>query len=38
MQSRVEHDIYYINHWSLGLDLKIIMLTILNGLMGKTAY
>ena len=31
MQSRVEHDIYYINHWSLGLDLKIILLTILNG-------
>jgi len=38
MQSRVEHDIYYINHWSLGLDLKIIMFTILSGLMGRTAY
>jgi putative colanic acid biosynthesis UDP-glucose lipid carrier transferase len=38
MQSRVEHDIYYINHWSIGLDLKIIMLTILSGLMGQTAY
>jgi putative colanic acid biosynthesis UDP-glucose lipid carrier transferase len=38
MQSRVEHDIYYINHWSIGLDLKIIMLTILSGLMGKTGY
>jgi putative colanic acid biosynthesis UDP-glucose lipid carrier transferase len=38
MQARVDFDLYYINHWSLGLDLKIIMLTILNGFSGKTAY
>lgn len=38
MQARVDYDLYYINHWSLGLDLKIIMLTILNGFSGKSAY
>jgi putative colanic acid biosynthesis UDP-glucose lipid carrier transferase len=38
MQARVDFDLYYINHWSLGLDLKIIMLTILNGFSGKSAY
>ena len=38
MQARVDFDLYYINHWTLGLDLKIIMLTILNGFSGKTAY
>lgn len=38
MKDRVEFDMYYINHWSLVLDLKIILLTILNGFGGKTAY
>ena len=38
MQKRVEYDLYYINHWSIGLDLKIILLTIFNGFKGKTAY
>jgi len=38
MQSRIDYDLYYINHWSIGLDLKIILLTIINGLFGKTAY
>jgi putative colanic acid biosysnthesis UDP-glucose lipid carrier transferase len=35
MQARVEYDMYYINHWSLGLDIKIIFMTIFNGLTGK---
>ena len=38
MQKRVEYDLYYINHWSIGLDLKIIFLTIFNGFKGETAY
>jgi putative colanic acid biosynthesis UDP-glucose lipid carrier transferase len=38
MKERVECDLYYINHWSLGLDMKIIFLTIFNSLTGKTAY
>lgn len=27
MKARVEHDLLYIDNWSLGLDLKIIALT-----------
>jgi putative colanic acid biosynthesis UDP-glucose lipid carrier transferase len=28
---RIEYDLYYINHWSLRFDLKIIFLTIFKG-------
>lgn len=38
MQKRVEYDLYYIEHWSLLLDLRIIALTILKGFMHKNAY
>jgi putative colanic acid biosysnthesis UDP-glucose lipid carrier transferase len=38
MQARVEYDTYYINHWSIGFDLKIILLTILIGANDKSAY
>jgi len=38
MQSRIEHDLYYINHWTIWLDLRIIFMTIINGFSGKTTY
>ncbi len=38
MQARVEHDLWYIENWSLILDLKIIFLTILKGFINKNAY
>jgi putative colanic acid biosynthesis UDP-glucose lipid carrier transferase len=38
MKKRVDYDLYYINHWSIGLDLKIIFLTIINGFKSKSAY
>ena len=38
MKSRIDYDLYYINHWSIWLDLKIIFMTIMNGFTGKTAY
>jgi putative colanic acid biosynthesis UDP-glucose lipid carrier transferase len=38
MQKRVEYDLYYIEHWSLGFDLKIIFLTIFKGFISKNAY
>ena len=31
LNTRVEHDLYYIEHWSLCFDLKIIILTVLGG-------
>ncbi|MBI5892261.1 MAG: undecaprenyl-phosphate glucose phosphotransferase [Deltaproteobacteria bacterium] len=38
MNQRVDHDIYYIEHWSLWFDIKIMWLTIWKGLMNKNAY
>ncbi len=38
MQKRVEYDLYYINNWSLGFDLKIIFLTFLRGFFSRNAY
>lgn len=28
MQQRIEHDLYYIGHWSFMLDLKIVLMTL----------
>ncbi|MCK1740403.1 undecaprenyl-phosphate glucose phosphotransferase [Bradyrhizobium sp. 139] len=38
MQKRVEHDLWYINNWSLWLDLKIATLTAITALGGSSAY
>ncbi|MEN8130775.1 MAG: undecaprenyl-phosphate glucose phosphotransferase [Pseudomonadota bacterium] len=38
LKKRVEHDIYYIEHWSVWFDLKIIMLTFLKGFVHRNAY
>lgn len=35
---RVEHDLYYIDNWSLTLDFFIILKTILGGFHGKNAF
>lgn len=35
MVKRVEHDIWYIENWSLMLDIKIIFLTIINTVKGE---
>lgn len=32
IEKRIEHDLYYIENWSLSLDLKIIWLTLVRGL------
>lgn len=38
IERRIEHDLYYIEHWSLGLDLKILGLTLVNGFRNRNAY
>jgi putative colanic acid biosynthesis UDP-glucose lipid carrier transferase len=38
MEKRIEHDLWYLNNWSLWLDIKTIFLTISKGFTGKNAY
>ena len=38
MEKRVEHDLYYINHWSLALDLRIMLMTLARGFTGRNTY
>jgi Undecaprenyl-phosphate glucose phosphotransferase len=35
---RIEHDLYYIENWTLGFDIKIMFLTIFKGFINKNAY
>jgi Undecaprenyl-phosphate glucose phosphotransferase len=35
---RVEHDLYYVENWSIAMDLRIICRTILGGFTGRYAY
>ena len=39
MERRVEHDIWYIENWTFLLDLKIMVRTVINAIVGdKNAY
>jgi Undecaprenyl-phosphate glucose phosphotransferase len=39
LSERVEHDIYYIQNWSIGLDLRILVMTFWRGVVtGENAY
>ena len=38
LDKRIEFDLYYINHWSLLLDLKIIFMTLWKGFINPHAY
>ena len=37
IRSRIEHDLYYIENWSLGLDIKILFLTFFKGFVNKNS-
>ena len=38
IRRRIDFDIYYIENWSVGFDLKIIFLTFFTGFINKNAY
>jgi Undecaprenyl-phosphate glucose phosphotransferase len=38
IEKRIEHDLYYIENWSVKLDLKIIWLTLVRGLFQRHAF
>ncbi len=38
LEKRIEYDLYYIENWSVRLDLKIMWLTLLRGFFHKHAY
>ncbi len=38
IEERVKCDIYYIEHWSLWLDIKILLLTVCKGFVNGNAY
>ena len=38
IDKRIEYDLYYIENWSLLLDVKILFLTLLSGFRNRNAY
>jgi len=37
LEKRIEYDLYYIEHWSVALDLKIMWLTLIRGIFQRGA-
>ncbi|MCA1989826.1 MAG: undecaprenyl-phosphate glucose phosphotransferase, partial [Desulfarculus sp.] len=38
LEKRIQHDLYYIENWSLAFDLKIMLLTLVKGFIHPNAY
>ncbi len=38
IKKRIDYDLYYIENWTIGFDLKIMFLTIFKGFINKNAY
>ncbi len=38
IEKRIEHDLFYIENWSITLDLKILGLTLVKGFRNRNAY
>ncbi len=38
IMKRIEYDLYYIENWTIGFDIKILFLTFFKGFVNKNAY
>jgi len=38
IEKRIEFDLWYIENWTLGLDVKIVFMTVFKGFVNKNAY
>lgn len=38
IRKRIEYDLYYIENWTVSLDIKILFLTVFKGFVNKNAY
>lgn len=38
IRKRIDHDLFYIENWTVGFDLKIAFLTVFKGFINKNAY
>lgn len=38
IRKRIEYDLYYIENWTFGLDIKILLMTVYKGFVNKNAY
>lgn len=38
IKKRIECDLYYIENWTIGFDIKILLLTVFKGFINKNAY
>ncbi len=38
LEKRIEHDIYYLTHWSIWFDMKILVMTVFSGIINPNAY
>jgi exopolysaccharide biosynthesis polyprenyl glycosylphosphotransferase len=38
LERRIEFDLYYIQNWSIFLDIKILFITLINGFVNTNAY
>jgi len=38
IRKRVEYDLYYIENWTVGFDIRIMFLTFFKGFVNKNAY
>ena len=38
IEKRIDHDLYYIQNWSIGFDVKVLFMTLWKGFFNRSAY